>query len=114
MLQCSECEFFRREEDGRLTFLCDPFATIKEPECLVKWQILRLAEVSSRLDRIVAAHETQAAMYKRLGPLQEKMFKHMERELDAADESERWKVADDELDDEPADDDDDPPRYRPG
>lgn len=112
MLQCSECEFFRRESDGRLTFLCDPFATIKEPECLVKWQILRLAEVAGKLDRIVAAHETQAAMYKRLGPLQEKMFRHMEREIDATDESERWKVSDDDWEDKD-DEDDDPPNRQP-
>src|SRR5262245_39704709 len=112
MLQCSECEFFHRDAEGRVTFTCDPFGSIKEPECLVKWQILRLAEMSVKLDRIVSAHEAQSAMYKRLGPLQEKMFKHMERELDAAAESERWKMEYDDIDSSD-EDDDEPPYDRP-
>lgn len=98
MLQCSECEHFHREPDGRITFRCDPFSTIKESECLLKWQIVRLAEASAKLDRIVAAHEATAEMYRKLGPLQEKMFRYMEREIDSAEEADRWKSG--EFDDE--------------
>ena len=114
MLNCADCEFFHRDEGGRVYFACDPFATIKEPECLAKWHLLRISEVSQKLDRIVAAHESQAEMYKRLQPLQEKMFKHMEREIDAADESERWKVDDEEEEEEDwtTDDEDDRPYGR--
>jgi hypothetical protein len=56
MIQCSECEFFERGPNGQLTFKCDPFSTIKEPECLAKWQLLRTAELG-RMDRMIAAYE---------------------------------------------------------
>lgn len=104
MLQCSECEYFVQGPDGKIGFQCDPFRTIKEPECLDKWNLLRLAEMSGKLDRIVTAYETTADMYKRLAPLQEKMFRHMEREIDEAEDAEAWKRGPDDLDD----DDDDP------
>ncbi|MFH1419505.1 MAG: hypothetical protein ABII12_14615 [Planctomycetota bacterium] len=91
MIQCSECEFFNREGSGRLGFKCDAFSTIKEPECLTKWQILRSAELSQKLDRMIAAYEATLAIYRRLQPLQEKMFRHMEREIDDAEEADTWK-----------------------
>ncbi len=72
MIQCSECEFFNHEGGGRLGFKCDAFSTIKEPECLAKWQILRSAELSQKLDRMIAAYEATLAIYRRLQPLQEK------------------------------------------
>lgn len=114
MIQCADCEFFRRDEQGRVYFACDPFATIKEAECLTKWTLLRTSEVAQKLDRIVAAQEGQAEAYRRLQPLQEKMFKHMEREIEASDESEKWKVDDDDDGDgndhewKPDDEDDNP------
>ena len=42
MIQCKDCEYCKTEADGRRTFLCDPFVNIKEPECLAKWQLIRL------------------------------------------------------------------------
>jgi hypothetical protein len=33
-------------------------------------------------------------MYRRFAPLQEKMFRQMEREIDDTEESERWKLGD--------------------
>ena len=95
MLQCKDCEFFRRLPDGSPQLLCDPFATIKEPECLIKWQVLHLRAVA-------ASHQATLDMYRRFAPLQEKMFRHMEREIDEADDSDRWKTDDD--DDSDADD----------
>lgn len=100
MIQCSECEYFERHADGHIVFHCDPFDKIKEPECLTKWTLLRIAEVSSKLDKIVAANESQAAMNKRLAPMQEKMFRYMEREIDSEEEADRWKTGDAEWDEE--------------
>ena len=74
MIQCKDCELYRQEADGRRIFLCDPFNNIKEPECLAKWQLLRL-------DMIATA--------------QNKILKYIKRELDDIDESEKWKTDDD-------------------
>lgn len=100
MIQCSECEHFVRGPDGQMTFKCDPLGNIKEPECLIKWQILRAAELGQKMDRMVAAYEATLEIYKRFAPLQEKMFRHLEREIDEADEADSWKQEEDD-DDEP-------------
>lgn len=96
MLQCEQCEHFQRGPGGEARFACDPFSTIKEPECLQKWQLLRLAELSRKADRMVGAYEATLEMYRRFEPLQEKMFRHMEREIDDAEESDSWKYEDDD------------------
>lgn len=97
MLQCKDCEFFRLGPGGSPQLLCDPFSTIKEPECLVKWQFVQL--------RVIAqSHQATLDMYRRLAPLQEKMFKHMEREIDETEEADGWKYKPDDEDD----DDDNP------
>ena len=89
MLNCNDCEFFTRGPGGAPQLACDPFSTIKEPECLVKWQLVQL--------RIIAqSHQATLDMYRRMAPLQEKMFKHMEREIDEAEESDGWKFKDDD------------------
>ena len=93
MLQCESCEFFRRRTDGTPQLLCDPFATIKEPECLLKWQLVRL-------NVLAQSHQATLDMHRRLAPLQEKMFKHMERELDEAEEADQWKYTDAEDDED--------------
>ncbi len=96
MLRCQDCEYYRQGADGSPHLTCDPFSTIKEPECLLKWQLIQLN---------VMAHSHQATldMYKRFAPLQEKMFKHMEREIDDVEEADRWKLSgdDDEEEDDP-------------
>ena len=91
MIQCSDCEFFKRAEDGQISFLCDPFTNIKEPECLAKWKLIKL-------NQMVAGYQATLAYYRKLAPMQEKMFKVMERELDDMNEAEKWKVGDDEED----------------
>ncbi|HVP12385.1 MAG TPA: hypothetical protein VMV94_14510 [Phycisphaerae bacterium] len=106
MIQCSECEFFMRGPAGQLAFKCDPFGTIKEPECLVKWQLLRTSEMTQKLDRLVAAYEATLEIYKRLQPLQEKMFRHMEQEIEENEEADSWKQGLDEERDDDADDED--------
>lgn len=91
MIQCQDCEFYQRAADGTVVFKCDPFGNIKEPECLIKWQLIKL-------DTMVRSYQATLRMYERLAPMQEKMFRHMEKEIDEMDESERWKES---LDDDP-------------
>ncbi len=94
MLQCQDCEFFSKGPDGSPQLACDPFQNIKEPECLIKWQLVQLGIISK-------SHQATLDMYERLAPLQEKMFKHMEREIDDVDEADKWKYNEDDEDDEP-------------
>lgn len=89
MIQCKDCEFFKRSEDGQIAFACDPFSNIKEPECLVKWHLIKT-------NQMVAAYQATLEYYHKLAPMQEKMFKVMERELDDMNEAEKWKVDEDE------------------
>lgn len=86
MLQCENCEYFSRDGRGRPVLACDPFGAIKEPECLLKWQFLRL-------DQLHHSYEALLDLHRRLAPLQERMMKHMERELDEADQADTWKRA---------------------
>jgi len=100
MIQCKDCEYFNRGPGGQMGFGCDPFGTIKEPECLVKWQLLRTSELVQRVERLVAAYEATLSIYKKLEPLQEKMFRHMEREIDEVEEADSWKYEEDEEDED--------------
>lgn len=96
MIQCKDCEYFDRGPGGQMGFRCDPFGTVKEPECLVKWQLLRTSELLQKVERLVAAYEATLSIYKKLEPLQEKMFRHMEREIDDVEEADSWKYGEDE------------------
>ena len=93
MIQCKDCEFFETDSNGRRIFHCDPFVNIKEPECLTKWQLLRL-------DLLVSLYRGMASWQEKMGPIQDKIFKYVKRELEDLDESENWKV-DPENPDEP-------------
>lgn len=109
MIQCEDCEFFQRTADGRPLLLCDPHKNIKEPECLTKLQLHKLASTEQSMERLMRAYEQMLGIYQRMQPMQEKMFEHMEREIRDAEEGDSWKFesyGDDE------DDDDD--GYRPG
>jgi hypothetical protein len=89
MIQCKDCEFCQVGADGRKTFKCDPFSNIKEPECLFKWQLLRL-------DMLAASYRQMMRWYEKLAPLQDKIIKYMQREIEDINESEQWKVEDEE------------------
>jgi hypothetical protein len=93
MIQCQSCPFFHREPTGRISFTCDPFSTIVEPECLNKWQLIKL-------DQMVQAYGATVEFYRKLAPMQEKMFKAMERELDDLNEGEKWKSSDEDDDED--------------
>ena len=89
MLQCKDCEFFQISENGGRTFKCDPFTTIKEPECIAKWQLLRL-------DMLLASYQSMLRWYEKMSPMQDKLFKYMQREIDDINESDNWKIDDPE------------------
>lgn len=101
MLQCQNCEFFQQAPDGSPILTCDPFGNIKEPECVAKWQLAQLSVIAK-------SHQATLEMYKRLAPLQERMFRHVEREIDEADEADSWKNTEDDDQDDEVDNDDDP------
>ncbi|HOA73086.1 MAG TPA: hypothetical protein PL151_00850 [Phycisphaerae bacterium] len=98
MLQCSNCEYCVRGSDGQISFTCNPLSTIKEPECLVKWQLFKLDMMAVKLDVMVRSYQATVEMYKRLAPLQEKMFRHMQREIEEMEDADAWKLDHDESD----------------
>lgn len=105
MTNCKDCEFCKKGADGQLAFSCDPFSNVKEPECINKWVLLKI-------DSMVRAYQATLEYYRRLAPLQERMFKHVERELDDIDESDKWKVDEDE-DQEQDPDSEEPDKWKP-
>ena len=90
-MQCKDCDLFKREANGEIAFACDPFSNIKEPECLAKWQLIKI-------NQMVATYQATLEYYRRLAPMQEKMFKVVQREIDEMSEGEKWKVDEDEQD----------------
>ncbi len=42
MISCKDCEFCKADSSGHLSFSCDPFANVKEPECINKWLLLKI------------------------------------------------------------------------
>ena len=98
MIQCRDCQYFHRNSRGDVRLECDPFSTIVEPECLTKWQLTKISQM-------VGSYQATLDYYRKLAPMQEKMFKAMERELDDMSESESWKTpGEDDDTDEGADD----------
>lgn len=93
MLRCQDCEFYRVNPDGTPRLICDPLSNIKEPECLMKLQLVQL-------NTIARSHQATLDVYKRLAPIQEKMMRYMEREIDEAEAGDQWKLG--------LDDDNDP------
>jgi len=93
MIQCKDCEFCLLGPDGSVQLKCHPYENIKEPECLTKWQLMKL-------DVMVRAYLSTVAQYKKLAPMQEKMMKAMEREMEELEETEKWKLGDMEEEEE--------------
>ena len=89
MIQCKDCELYELGENGQRSFRCDPFCNIKEPECLAKWQLIRL-------DMLVSSYQGMLQWYRKMEPMQNKIFKYMQHEIDSMDESEKWKIEDED------------------
>ena len=87
MIQCKDCEYYAVGADGSRVFKCHPFENIKEPECLVKWQLMRL-------DMLLATQQSLYRSNQKLAPLQDKLIKYVEREIDDIDEADGWKYND--------------------
>jgi hypothetical protein len=93
MIQCKDCEFCTLDQNGRKSFNCDPFTNIKEPECIAKLQLIRL-------DMLLASYQGMLNWYQKLAPLQDKLVKFMKREIEDIDESENWKLDEEEHEDD--------------
>lgn len=100
-MQCQNCEYCVQDDVGRIQLRCNPFSNVKEPECLNKWVLLKL-------DIMVKSYQATLNFYQKLAPLQEKMLKHIEREIEDIEESDKWKYNDEEKEEDPSDDRDDP------
>ena len=96
MIQCEDCEYFHRDENGQIRFACDPFTNVREPQCLLKWQLIKI-------NQMVEAYQATLGYYHKLAPMQDKLFKAMERELNDMDEGESWKRPEDDEEDEEQD-----------
>ena len=92
MIQCKDCELCEIRPDGQRSFKCNPFDNIKEPECIQKWQLIRL-------DMLLASYQIMLKSYEKLAPMQSKLMKYMNKELEDIDESERWRVDEDDNED---------------
>ncbi|MBI9018127.1 MAG: hypothetical protein JEZ07_12800 [Phycisphaerae bacterium] len=95
MIQCEDCQYFSRDEKtGRIKMTCDPFSTIISPDCLQKLQLLRL-------DGLCQMYGSMLNYYNQMAPMQKKMFKFMEHEIDDQSEADSWKQSyDDNIEDE--------------
>ena len=91
MIQCKDCEYCQIGPDGHKTFKCDPFDNIKEPECIAKWQLIRL-------DMLAASYRGMLDSQRKLAPMQDKIFRYMEREIEDMNEADKWKADEDPLD----------------
>lgn len=89
MLQCKDCEFGEVNDKGNVRLRCNPFLNIKESECLLKWQLVRL-------DLMTRAYMATITEYRKIAPIQEKLYRRMSREMDEMDEADRWKYDEEE------------------
>jgi hypothetical protein len=85
MIQCEQCELCEKGPDSRKMFKCDPFSNVKEAECLAKWQLIRL-------DMLLGSYQSMLKWYSKLGPLQDKIFKYVQREINDMEDTEGWKL----------------------
>jgi hypothetical protein len=51
-----------------------------------------------KIDVLVRSYQATLSFYQKLAPLQEKMLKHIEREIEDIEDSDRWKYKEDEPD----------------
>ena len=93
MIQCKDCELYQSDAGGKGAFKCNPFTNIKEPECIAKWQLIRL-------EMLLSSYQGMLQWYGKMAPLQDKIIQFMQREINELDESDSWKLDDDEPEEE--------------
>ena len=91
MIDCKDCEYCTVDKMGRMQFRCNPFQNIREPECLQKWTLLKM-------DMLLRSYQSMLKFYNKFAPMQEKMMKYLEREIDEMQETDQWKYDDDDED----------------
>ena len=92
-MQCKDCEFSKVTSTGKRIFLCDPFENIVESQCIIKWQLIKI-------DQLLDAQSRQLRSQVSMAPLQSKIMKYIEREIQDLEDSDDWKLKDrDEFDD---------------
>ena len=100
MILCKDCQFYHEDEHGRRIFACDPFNNIVEPECIQKWQLLKI-------EMLLSTYQGMSSMQQKMAPMQDKIFKYIKRELDDIDETDSWKYDEDDDNDDNVDNEDD-------
>lgn len=100
MIQCESCEFFERDSLGNPVFRCDPFSNIKEEACLAKWQIIQLNQVLAAQRELSQSYQATSDFQQRMAPLQEQVFKMVQREVNDIEEGDAWKQAYEEEDED--------------
>ena len=96
MIQCKDCELCQIGPDGKRTFKCNPFTNIKESECIQKWQLIRL-------DMLLASYQGMLKMQGKFAPLQDKIMKYVQREIEDMEQTDSWKLEDEDVDYPPFD-----------
>jgi hypothetical protein len=91
MIQCKDCELCEINADGQKTFHCDPFGNIKEPACIQKWQLIRL-------DMLTASYQKMMLWYEKMTPMQNKIYKFIQQQIDETNEADKWKLDDEDQD----------------
>ncbi|AQQ69996.1 hypothetical protein SMSP2_00333 [Limihaloglobus sulfuriphilus] len=89
MIQCKDCELCDFKEGKGIVFRCNPFVNIKEPECLTKWQLMKTDHLIANMNMLLRSQQ-------KLAPIQDKLIKFMEREIDDIEETDSWKYGTDE------------------
>ncbi len=91
-MQCKDCQFSELREDGKRIFTCNPFENIVEPECIAKWQLIKL-------DQFLEIQAAQLRSQQSMAPMQSRIMKYIERELKDLEDADNWKNPEDQEDD---------------
>ncbi len=93
MLQCADCEFGKARPNGNIDMTCNAARNIKEEACLMKWILVKLANIEQRQAHVIDVGNNFL-------PMQAKVLQHSCAQIDELQKGESWKHGSDE--DEPA------------
>ncbi len=72
---------------------CNPFENVKDESCLQRLLLLRT-------DMLVGMYSNMLSFYQNMAPMQKKMMKFMDNEIDELDQTDSWKRGYDEDEDD--------------